>query len=85
MSDIIPSGVIPPIVTNNPIELEITPLPMARSQITSGQVNGLISLIAASDPPIINFPSGKSYEDVKSFTLRINPNHAGVVNILFNS
>jgi hypothetical protein len=65
------------------IQLEITPLPMARSQITSGQVNGLISLIAQSDPPIINFPSGKSYEDVKSFTLRINPNHAGVVNILF--
>ena len=68
---------------SDPIQLEITPLPMARSQVTSGQVNALISLIAQSEPPIINFPSGKGYEDVKNFTLRINPNHAGVVNIVF--
>jgi hypothetical protein len=77
----------------NPIQLELVepqPLPppptppvMARSQITSEQVQALITLIASANPVLIVLPEGKSFADVKGFNVNVQPSGKGVVSIRF--
>jgi len=70
---------------SDPIQLEITPVTIARSELTAEQVNALISIIASSQPSIIEFPADKSYAQVKTFTLNIRPNASGSVSVVFKN
>jgi len=80
----------------NTIELElITPelpegsnLPVPKSfavkRISSEQLQALISLLASSDPAVVQLPESKTFADVKRFVVNVLPNGQGAVRVFFN-
>lgn len=76
----------------NAIELELTtpevpaipsPRPYAVKIIDPEQLQALISLLASSDPAIVQLPEGKTFADVQTFSVTVLPNGEGSVKILF--
>lgn len=53
---------------SNPIQLTPVAQPIVtRAQLTSEQVQSLISVIASADPAVIVLPEGKTFADVRTF------------------
>ena len=76
----------------NAIELELTtpeapevptPRPFATKRISAEQLQALISLLASSDPAIVQLQEGKSFADVQRFSVAVLPNGEGSVRVLF--
>lgn len=74
------------------IELELTipeapvipePRPFATKRITAEQLQALISLLASSDPAVVQLPEGKTFADVQRFSVAVLPNGEGSVRVLF--
>jgi len=74
---------------SDPIQLQILPAVapiVARSQVDAAQIGALISLIALANPAIVELPSGKSYADIKSFSLNIHPSGSkGMISVMFKN
>jgi hypothetical protein len=76
----------------NTIELELTipetpviqePRPFATKRIAAEQLQALISLLAYSDPAVVQLPEGKTFADVQRFSVTVLPNGEGSVMVLF--
>jgi len=60
--------------------------PRSVTWVNSDQINLLISSLTNTNPPIIELPSGKSFEDVTRFIVRLvenNPSGAGFIKLEF--
>lgn len=69
------------IIAPAPIPAPPTPPTIARSQITTEQLQDLITLIATSN--IIALPDGKTWNEVKGFDVTVLPNGRSIVNTRF--
>jgi hypothetical protein len=80
----------------NTIELELItpevpegttdfPVPsFAVKQISSEQLQALISLLVSSDPAVVQLPEGKTFADVRRFAVIVPPTGEPVVRVFFN-
>lgn len=80
----------------NTIELELitpevpegsdfpAPKPFGVKEISSDQLQSLISLLTSSDPTVVQLPESKTFADVKRFVVNVRPNGKGVVRVFFN-
>jgi hypothetical protein len=60
------------------------PKSFAVKRISSEQLQALISLLASSDPAVVQLPESKTFADVKRFVVNVLPNGQGAVRVFFN-